>query len=322
MKDIIKAIEDSSWSSGTKKTRIGILNFIRKDLGIEDNNFDFLKDNKLVEKYILDRNKNPNTAFSKLVTIKNCLALIDKRTAAKYDNLANKLTDKIIEYKDNNKVDANKLLSEDYMIEIPYIIGNEIKEIYGRIFLSEFEFKDLETNKNKCKYMKMLTDYIVSVFYLWQPPVRAEFGIMTLNKSDKHNWYDPKNKTVHYNDFKNVKSFGSKSFVLNKEVSDELTKYLKVLSFITKDKDRVVYMFNTSYYKPFTRASFCSYFHNMLKRYTGRDLTINNIRHSFETNTINNKDYNKLTIGQKRAIHERLLHRWTTAAEYQQISEE
>ena len=322
MKNILEAIENSNWSDNTKKQRIQVLNFIKKDLGIDENGFDFLKDSKLIEKYILNKYKNPNTIFSKLVCVKNCLALIDKRMAAKYDTLANKLTEKITEHKDNNVVDAEKLLSANEMIEIPYKIGSEIKDIYGRIFLIDVEITELKTKKNVYKYMRYLTDYIISVFYFWQAPVRAEFGIMELKKSDVNNWYDSKTKTVHYNDFKNVKSFGKRSFILDNNVANELNKYIKVLNYIIKDPKRIIYMFNTNNYNEFTRSSFCSYFHNMIKRYTGKNLTINNIRHSFETNTMNNANYNKLTIGQKRAIHERLLHRWTTAAEYQQIERE
>lgn len=320
MKDLIEAINaNPKWTDSTKKSRIAILNFIKKDLKNDKNGFDFLKDHKLIEKYIKDNNKNPNTAQSKLLTIKNCLALVDQKASLKYDKLATDLQDAITEYRDNNTTIPEKLLTMKEMVEIPYRLENTIKYIYGDVFLTKDQLKELKTQKNINKYMRYLTDYVISVFYLWQPPIRSELSILQFQKSDNLNWYDPKNNTVYYNDFKNVKSFGKRSFVLDKRISDVLNNYIKVLKVVVKDPKRLIYIWQTKDNIQFSRSSFCSYFRNLMKKLTGNVLTLNNFRHSYETSIISNPKYNNLTIGQKRAIHERLLHRWQTAQEYMQV---
>jgi hypothetical protein len=322
MRDIIDAINESTWSPNTKKMRVSMLKFIKKDMNIDKNTWDFLKDVKLMENYIYKHNKLPSTRFSKIATIKNSLALVDKRAALKYDQLASKLSDEVVEYKDNNVVVPDKLLTFKEMMEIPYKIEDDIKYVYGGVYLNAKQLKELGNTTNINAYMRMLTDYVICVLYMFQTPVRSEFGIMYLKKNDNNNWYDNKTKEVHFNDFKNVKSFGKRTFKLDNEVGDILTNYLKVLNLTVKHPERLIYLWNKKGHQQFNRSSFCSYFRGITKKYTDKELSLNNFRHSYETALINDPKYQKLTFGQKRMIHERLLHRLGTAQEYVQIPNE
>jgi hypothetical protein len=312
--DIESIINKSDWADSTKASRLKILQHIKKVLNIESKSWEFLKDFKLINKYI-DTIENPNTAKSKLLTIKNVLNLFDKRAAAKYEMIANDLNDKVEEWKGNNTATSDDILSIKEIMEIPYRIEDDIKFLFDKLFLNASEIDKLK--KNKFKYIKLLTDFIISILYCWQAPIRCEWGIMQLSKSDTKNNYNSRTKIVSFNDFKNVKSFGKRSWKLDSNISNYIDEYLDVLDIYISKPSRLLYHWDLKgNYKEFTRASFSSYLYNTLSKYANKDVTINKLRHSYETAVINNKNYNKMTINEKKQIHERLLHRVATAQEY------
>ena len=161
------------------------------------------------------------------------------------------------------------------------------------------------------------------MLYSWEPPLRADYATMILKPSKTENWYEVKKGIIHLNDFKNVKSFGARSFNLTEVVKKNLNNYVSILNYILKEESKyLLYQVMSEDLKPFTREIFSVYFKRLMYKYTHKNLTINGFRHIFETHIINDPEYNKMTINEKKKIHERLLHSWKTGAEYAKVEKE
>lgn len=322
MNTLIDAINASAWADRTKKNRISFIKTLKQELAPDTKDYNFLKNFNLTSKYILDSTTNPTTRKSKILTVKALLHLVNDPAAAKYDKLGSTLIDASEEFKGNNVVkDSNKWITYDEMLEIPYIIGSSIKYIYGDIFLDYDDIDKLNSLAAKHKYLRMLTEYIISILYCWQAPVRADYALVLLKPSKTSNWYDVNKGVIHWNDFKNIKSMGAQSWLISKEIKDELNNYISILKYIIDEPKRLLYLVGNRDAKEFTRESFATTFNRIMKHYTKKNITINTMRHVYETHIITSPHYNKLTINEQNALHEKLLHRASTARSYVKIEQ-
>ena len=316
IENITNIINDSNWAARTKRNRISFIIKLKKQLEPNNNNLTFLKDFKLVSNYILNTTKNPSTIKSKILTIKAILNLFDTKSASKYDKLVYTVIHNDDLYKGDNIQNPKKFISYKELIAIPDIIKNHIECVYNKLFLDHNDIDSLNNNKAIYIYLRFLTDYIISVLYCYQPPVRADWATVILNSSKKENWYDYHKGIIHWLDFKNIKSFGPKSFILDSNIKDILSHYLYILNYIIPQPKFLLYLVNQKGFKPFSRETFSVYFIRMMKKYINKNISINDIRHSYENHIIKDPNYNKLTINQKKDIHDRLLHSVSTAQQY------
>lgn len=321
MDEINNKIKASGWAERTIKSRLNFIKSLKANIDPDSNNMTFLKNFAIVSKYILSTTKNPATVKTKILTIKSILNLYDEKAANKYEKLAHTVINNAEEYKGNNIAKSpNKVISYEEMLEIPYLIEKEIKSIYDNLFLSTKEIDNLNNIKSKNKYFKLLTNYIISVLYCWEPPVRADWGVTILKPSKTENWYSPNKGIIHWQDFKNVRTFGSREFKLDPIIKDNVNEYISILDYIFNESGkiplRLLYMVGIKNYTEFTREKFSIYFTRLMKKYTNKDISINSLRHTYENYIIKSPDYNKLTINDKKKIHERLLHNFSTAQEY------
>ena len=317
MSDFIKAIEDSEWAERTKKNRINFIKTLKKAIEPGSNNYNFLKKFNLVSKYILDSTTNPSTRKTKILEVKAVLKLLDAKSANKYESLVHTLVNDTEEYRGNNIAKPeNKTISYDELINIPNSIANDIIFIYDNLFLSNDEIDKLKSMNAKHKYLRMLTDYIVMVLYCNQAPVRADWGVVQFKQSKTANWYDVTKGVIHWNQFKNVKTFGVQSFKLESNIKDILDDYISILNYLIDSPSRLLYLVSPSGYREFTRESFTIYFIRVMDKYIKKKISINDVRHCYENHIIKNKNYNKLTINEKKEIHNKLLHSYTTAQQY------
>lgn len=322
MDSLIEAIRSSGWADRTIRGRISMLLKLKKDINPNGDSIAFLKDFKTVSKYLLDQTANPGTRKTKILTIKSILKLVDDKAAAKYDNLIHTLVESNDEYKGNNIVkNKEKWISYEDMVEIPYIIEENIKFIYDKVFLSMDEIDQLKNYTSKLKYLRNLTDFIVAMLYCWQPPVRADWCTVLLKPSKTENWYDPIKGIIYWNSFKNVKSFGKQVFTLDNNLKAYLNEYINILNYIHENPKYLLYIVAASSIKVFSRETFSTYFIRMMKTYTKKSISINDLRHIYENHLINQPNYNKLTINEKKQIHNRLLHSYKTAQEYLKVDE-
>ncbi len=315
MTSLVDAINKSNWADRTKKNRVSLIVNLKKELAPDDPGYKFLRDFDLVSKYVLASTKNPGTRKTKILTIKSILNLIEDKAASKYDKLVNTLVSADDDYKGNN-IQVKDTISYEDLVGIPYTIEGQINYVYKKTFLDYKEVDELHTTKAKMKYLRMLTDYVIAVLYCWQPPVRADWATVGLKHSKTQNWYDARKDIIHWNDFKNVKSFGARSFKLEPQVAEILSDFIGVADYIIPNMDKLLYIVSPNGESEFTREKFSVYFSRLMKKYTDKKLSINSIRHIYENHIIKDPKYNQLTINQKRDIHERLLHKLGTAQSY------
>lgn len=322
MDDLLEKIDNSGWAQRTRNNRKSFVINLKKRIDAEGKGYKFLSDFSKIKEFILE-SKNASTRKNKVLTIKSILTLIgDSKTAEKYDALAQTLIQENEEYKGNNVADPNKWISYAEMIALPTKIADDIKFVFDKLFLSDKEINDLRTINGKYKYLRMLTDYITAVLYCWQAPVRNDWGTVMLGskKATKStNWFDASRGIIHWNDFKNIKAFGAKSFKLNSKIKNELDEYLAVLFNVIDDADHLLYMVGTKTLKPFTREAFATFTSRLFSKYSGKKISVNTLRHVFENNLIKSEGYNDLTINQKKEIHDRLLHSYTTGQSYLKV---
>lgn len=150
-------------------------------------------------------------------------------------------------------------------------------------------------------------------------PLRLDYYNLLINpketsKSDNYVIYRNGILTLYLNDFKNVKSMGPQVITYNdpiiKEYIAKLTAYFGhtpeyLLYRYDKDKKNI---------KSFgSRIAYGRYLQDILTKYSGVKLTINDIRKIHESTTIQGNGYNELTTEQKNNIHSKLLHSKNTA---------
>lgn len=319
MNNLIDTIEKSDWAGRTKKNRISFLNTLKSNIDPDSNNYNFLKNFNIVSKFILNSSKNPATLKTKILTVKAILKLANDRSADKYDKLANSLIEKSDEVKGNNVIDESKWISYDEMINIPNLIANDIKFVYDKVFLSYDEIDNLKTITAKYKYLRMLTDYIISVLYCLQPAVRTEWGITQFKPSKDMNWYDVNRYIISFNEFKNVKKMGKISWVVNDPIRKDLKEYISILNYIIDSPKNLLYMIGAKTFKPFTRETFAVYVARLLYKYTNKKISINTLRHVYESHVTSSPNYHKLSINDKKELHAKLLHSTATASDYNKI---
>jgi hypothetical protein len=323
MSDIKTIIDSSNWADRTKKNRISFISKLKGELDPTSKGISFLKNYDLVSDYLLNKYENTNTRKNKILDIKAVLGLTkDTRIIKKYEMLAHTLINENDEYKGNNIVkDKDRFIPYEDILKLPSIIEHNIKFVYGKLFLTHNEIDTiLKTQVAKYKYLKLLIEYIVSILYTKEMPVRSDWALVELNNNnDNINWLDTKNFIIHWNKFKNVKSFGKREFKLNPITINNLKNYLNVFECIIDKPKYLLYLIQKTSYKEFTNELFSAYFKKLNIKYLQKPLTLNDYRHITETHIINDSEYNKLTINEKKNIHDRLLHTLGTAQEYLKV---
>lgn len=320
MDDLENTITNSEWADRTKKNRIAFIKNLKKDLSPNTNDYNFLKNFKIVSKYILESTSNVSSLKTKILTIKSILKLANDKSADKYDKLSNSLIEKSDEMRGNNEIkDEDKWITYDAMIDIPFSIANDIKFIYDKLFLSYDEIDNLKTLSAKFKYLRMLTDYIIAVLYCHQYSVRADYATVLLKPSKTENWYDVNKSVIHFNDFKNVKKMGPQAWAVDEKIKIQLREYISILNYIIDSPKRLLYMVGAKTIKPFSRETFAIYIARILFKYTKKKISINTLRHIHETKILSSPDYNRLSINDKKALHARMLHSTATGQDYNKI---
>lgn len=316
MNDIEKLINDTTWADRTKKNRINFIISLKKNIEPNSKGLSFLKNFNIISDYLLKTYSNPNTRKNKILDIRSILTLLnDTKTIKRYEALTHTLIDDNNKHKGNNIIDnPDKIIPYEDLIEIPNIISENIEFIYNNLFLDREDIEKLKTDTAKYKYLKLLTQYIISILYTKEPPVRADWVTVLLDiKSDKENWLNTKKGEINWNQFKNIKSMGPKVFHLSTPTINALHHYIFILKYIIKDPKYLIYQIHNNTYKPFSREVFSTYFINLNKQYLMKPLSINSYRKIYETHIINLPNYNKLTNNEKDLIHNKLLHSRNTA---------
>lgn len=293
VKNYIKKINED-FSEGTLKMYGLKLNQLNRDINNNlpfDDKFTFLNDHQKVHEYIKDFNIDNLLAF-----LNSIVAIIqDKKLKDIYIKMREpyyKLKDaKIAEnVKPANFTEYKDLLEKT---EIPSFDGMSIKEAVNKFMI----------------YM--------AVRY----PIRLELHDLPIMRVKKNmdpnkNYFYITNKKMEIimNSFKNVKSFGKTEILIDKEDEKVIKEYLKYLTDHGIKQVNLIENVIKDTVLPIPRKTFTQKLTSELnKLFKKRNLTMNDIRSSYETNLINSDEYKKMKNTDKIKLHHRLLHSMSRA---------
>lgn len=264
----------------------------------DDKTFEIINDYEKIINYINNfKNDNKIAFLNAVLSIFKYNRLnpiydldLSKDSENEYIELRTKLNSKKFEAYLNNK-------RNDNFLEYPELLDAS-KEPNLKI-----------SNLNVEDVLKKMMLYI-SVRY----PMRLDlYNIKIARKkselNDKENFLYITNKTISFymNRFKNVVQYGKQ--VINIEDEDEkrvLRAYIKYLKHYNLDSN-LLYRFNFKPLKYPDANSFGSALKYLFKK-IDLNITMNDIRRSYETYHINSDEYKKLTNADKIKIHKKLLH--------------
>lgn len=257
-------------------------NISNKDV-LEESNFQYLD----ILKYIDSQKTNDN----KLAYLNAMIKYMDLIKADRYRNIF---------VEERNKYNKLKFKSYDNNIKSSNFLDYNI-------LLSGTQDVDNSSIKNTLETFLLF----LSVRY----PIRLSLWNMRITKSKKNidetkNYLFIKNKGYSFimNDFKNVKSFCKYEFDIDEQDWPIVKNYLKKISTILPKQEFVLY----NYYQgiiPFSSADIYSKkLKKLLKDKFEKDLTMNDIRRSYESELINSDRYRNMTNLQQKKEHSKLLH--------------
>lgn len=240
----------------------------------------------------------------------------------------------ILEFIDSKKTNDNKLAYLNALIKYMDLIkANRYKDIFvdERNKINKLKFKSYDKNIKNCNFVDykillagsqdvddMTIKSTLETFMMFlsiRYPIRLSLWNMRITKTKKNidetkNYLIIKNKGYSFimNDFKNVKSFGKYEFDLDEQDWPVIKNYLKKISTILPKQEFLLY----NYYQgiiPFSSPDIYSKkLKKLLKDKFEKDLTMNDIRRSYESELINSDRYKSMTNEQKKKEHAKLLH--------------
>ena len=240
----------------------------------------------------------------------------------------------ILKFIDLQKTNDNKLAYLNSIIKYMDIIKAErYKEIFieERTNLNKLKFEKYNNNIKDCNFVDyrlllaasqdvddMTIKNTLETFLLFlsiRYPIRLSLWNMRITKTKKNiddtkNYLYVKSKGYSFimNDFKNVKSFNKYEFDLDEQDFPVIKSYLKKISTILPKQEYVLYNYYNGIIKFSSADIYSKKLKKLLKDKFNKDLTMNDIRRSYESELIQSDRYKNMTNEQQKLEHSKLLH--------------
>jgi hypothetical protein len=229
-------------------------------------------------------------------------------------------------------------LFNEYGLQVPLTLENNtttIEERRGATITDEnFARLNVENTRgpNIYTFARELQALVLLHCYVHQPALRNDYGTLHITRkviglTKDHNWIQfRKNGTIAIvmNQYKNVKSLGKQTIEINSPRLrwalhywwDLLTRLLS-----TKPVTLFYYTINANHtIKPVADArSLSRQLPRFSEKYLTKPLTINDYRHIWETHIQGTDAYKKMTVNERTAMHNKLLHGHLTGIQYASI---
>lgn len=322
-------------SDSTFKKRKAFL--MRIGNGFDDfsflNNFDAIL--RMLESYP-NIDTRWNLLMHVIVAIKSSPELIEPDVVTKYDALVSNLKEARIAKADNNIKSEKQIKSLDNTLkhwqDILRDSFNKLLAEYNiqtnKASISPRTKKALKEDKAKLfTFAKKLQDRIIMACYLIQPAIRSNFSTMlyssNINKTNNSdNWMvlSKANNCMLLNHFKNSNKFHSQRIELTIEFQFYMKIWIDTLKLIQKSPKFVLHYsiekLNHKISAINNDNSFTNLVPQVAERILNKRLTINDFRHLWEIAIQRSEEYAIMTISEKNAMHEQLLHSRNTAEYY------
>lgn len=287
---------------------------LKKIIKYEKDDLDFLKKSDEIVKTIEKEYPNLNTRKTYFATVFSVIKdnpEFSDQTKKTYHNKMLDLGATIAE-----KISENTMSEKQKKNWVEY---SELQKVPEKI---EEKLKKLKENTEE--YFNLYQKWLIIYLNTHLPPMRLDLPTIKIysepSEFTKENYIVVKSKKeveLYMNDFKNIKSFGKTMMTYPDSVSKEINKYIDFLkkhNYSCVDGDYLFFSPRTK--KAYTQNYFGKYLATIFQEYIGKPITINDIRHIYETAVITSPDYAKKTLKEKEQIHKKLLHNFKTAQEY------
>lgn len=293
--DFKKLLESTGLKPNSVKLYTSRLNKLHNEFSGNSNNLNYLLDTENIMNYINGLNSTDN----KLANLNAILKVItDSNTIKFYTEKRNDLNKvKFEKYKNNVKTDD--------FIDFKILLNATPPPNFNDCILRDSSRGSVE---------KVINDMMlfISVRY----PLRL--SLYDINVVRKKNLMNDTTKNYLYitnngisfimNEFKNVKQMGQQTIKMFESDAKIVREYLKFLKRNNVSSNKFILNYYIKVIEFSSADMFAKKLKNLLKKKLNKDITMNQIRSSYETALIQSAEYNKMTNEAKEQAHARLLH--------------
>lgn len=288
---------------------------LKRELKYDDDDLFFLKDTKKVGDY-LEKTYDNKANLKKYYTL--CFSVI-KNSNEFTDTEKKFYQDRMLKYRDivNENIKQNKLTPKQEENWLPW---SKIGELPKKI---KKELK--KTKKEDPSYLNKYQFYLIALLYTQLPPLRLDYHNVKVRTTpleftdENYILISNKKAKLFMNQFKNVKKIGKVEMEYPKDIAREIIKYWKFVKEKNLNNDFLFTDLN-NHSESMDSNKFGRVLNKIFFYYLGKDISVNTLRHIYETEAITSPDYSKKTIKEKEEIHKKLLHSFNTAQEYVKLS--
>lgn len=286
-------------SESTKKNYIQRINRLKKLYFPDDNDYIFIKKpNRLIKKI----NGSEYPASTKRDYY---IALYAVNPNEKYKNEMYKFRDETNTKQGESTISEEKLINYDTLKNLKKILDIMPEDTYTQV-----------------------RDKLLISIYLLKPPIRNDLESVAVFKKDKvldpnikdsFNYIQKKdNEFIFYlNQYKTVKKYGPKKIIYSKSEDPQIYNlFKKIIKF-----NKPFLIVNDTNNNNLDDKQISALIIKIFENYLNKHVSINTIRHIYETELINSEEYKKMSMTQKKAKHDELMHDFTTAhTDYNKIN--
>jgi hypothetical protein len=295
--ELTKVLKDKS--EITRKTYIDRIVSIKKLIEYDNDDLDFLKNDKKIIKFIDNSELKLSTKKINYISLAVITSLL---------NLENKQNyyDKMMEYKIKNNDERQE--NE---------ISNEISQNWA-------SFEDLKKMYEKMpeETAEEIQDKAIISLYVLQPPLRNDYAkIKVLSRSPRKetdNYMVVKNNKIEFciNQHKTADNFGEIS--LNYDASHHAEIYRILKKWFEHNKTNYLFI-RISTQRALNENDLSKIIPDIFERHIKKHITIQLLRQIYETEEQNKKSYIDGSMKDRKEVHDKLKHSSNVAMEYRKI---
>lgn len=328
----------------TIKGRIAFLKSIAMLVEPEPVDLSFLRREKIVLARVQDTT-NLLTQYNRLCHVVKAIELdksaVSKKTLNRYTSMLRRLKpQKIAIETDNRLTDEQK---DRYLTlgQVKAFLEKALDELFKEygfdkrlITQNDIDRLRAVTNRkelNIFNFAKKFQQLAIMACYVYQPAIRNNFGLMKPTfqkkaalKDTEYNyyWIDKRNKKTYIimNNYKNVAYMGTGYMIeVDKRLQNVLTNWLELLQSIYPSFNYIFYYSITSDGKikhSDNQSTIGRTIPRIFEKYSGKALSINDLRHIHEIEIQKSDEYKNATVAQREKMHAQLLHGHMTGLRY------
>lgn len=330
---------DSSEANSTIQNRIGFLMSIARKVP-SSKDLTFLRKEKIVLDRVQD-SPHVGTQYGRMIHIIKAIDMVEpspvsKKTRDRYIALIKKLKPQKEFHNDNNIMTPKQEERHLSMFQLRAVVNKAKQELLQRFGIAKINNETVNALRQSghiLTFGRELQDVMIMVVYVLQPALRNNWGSLKIVASERIAQKDnsinyliinrrSKSMSLLMNDYKNKWSMKQQKIEIFKPASNLLFEWLIVLQACLGHSPEYpfYYSFNMreARYNE-NKEAIRKQIQRVFKRFTDKDIGINDMRHIWEKHIQEGEEYKHLTIAERSELHRHLLHGFDIAQRYNLI---